>query len=894
MRWTSEVRERVRGLLSRARADAETDEELRFHLEMETEENLRRGMSPKQARRQAAITFGGVEKFKEEVRDARGLGLVEDLAGDFRLGVRALGRRPGFALVAVATLALGIGATTAVFSIADGVLLRSLPFAEPERLYSLYEQDQTAALRPPSYPAFEEWRETASTLSGMAYVRGEDFVVRGENGPERRSAGYVAGDFFGALGTPPMLGRVFSDEGPASESEVVLSHRFWSQHFGGDPEILGRMIASTEGTFTVIGVMPPEFGVPVWWTSVDVWAPIHALPPSRAYVLTQRDLHVDSDVVARLSSEVSLEGAQAEMSGLARRLAETYPMEQAGWERVSFVSIPERLMGGASSSLLILGAAVTFVLLIACTNVANLLLARASTRRREIAIRASLGAGRRRLVRQLLTESLLLALGGGVLGVMLAAGAVRLVRTSVPNALPRLDQVSVDGRVMVFALVLSLATTFLFGLLPAFRAASGDLLEPLKNGTPGAGAGRRTVRLRAGLVVTQIALALMLVIGAGLLIKSFWRLQAVELGFNPDGLVLVRVFPPWPQYEEAEAAEELYRRLREAIATVPGVREAALANHLPIAGGSVPTRMVTGDDPPPEGDDLVGYRTVSPEYFSTMQTRLIRGRTFGAEDMAEGGGVVINETAARRFWPDREPIGESVTVFKSAQERPDLGEPITAQVIGVVGNERFADLGSDPPPAVYIPYTWNPWGAIFLVARTDGAPESVIPAMRRAVLAVDPDLPIAGPSFQTEFHTMEEYLARRLTSQRLNTTVLGTFAGSAFLIAMVGIFGVIAYLVVQRTREIAVRVALGARPHSVIALVARQTLSLASAGILLGMAGAALGTRLLRAQLYEVDVLDPIVFIAMAFVFAIAALLAGVLPARSATRVDPMLVLRQE
>jgi putative ABC transport system permease protein len=895
MNWLHALRLRIRTLLKRDVVEQELDDELRFHIEMQTEENLRRGMSPEEARRQAILLFGGVEGHKEACRDARGLGWLEEVRQDAGYGLRVLRRSPGFAAVAVLTLALGIGATTAVFSIVDGVLLRPLVYPEAERLFVLWEQSRQGGLRPASYPAFEDWREQSEAFSEIAYIRGEDVVIRDPEGSRRLIGAFASGDFFQMMGTAPLLGRTFSHEGSGDARVAVLSHRLWLQHYGGDPGVLRQTLPTPHGPLTVIGVMPPGFVAPVW---ADLWLPLEALPPSGRYALSQRNLHADSQIMGRLAPGMSPERAEAEMATIAARLAAAYP-DDSEWTRVSLSSLREQVLGDVDSRLLVLGLAVALVLLVACVNIANLQLARASVRTREFAVRAALGAGRSRLLRQMLTESVLLGIAGGAIGVVLAAVGIRMLRSaaiaewSADPVLPRLYEVVVDGRVLAFALAISLAAAVLFGVLPALRASTTDLLEPLKSATPGASSSREILTLRAALVVGQVALALMLMVGAGLLIRTFWELQRAELGFEPERVVTVRIFPPSPRYADAAAAGELYRRLREAAAAVPGVRDAALANHLPLVGGAMPTRMITGGEPP-AGGELVLYRTVSPEYFSTLGTPLVRGRPLGTEDMAGPGGVVINETAAREFWPGEDPIGRSVTVHKAAQSRPDLGEPITAQVVGIVGDERFFDLSSPPPPAVFVPYTWNPWDNIFLAVRAEGDPSALIPALRRAVLEVDPDLPVAGPGFQTEFHTIEEYLAGNLESQRFNATLLGAFAASAFLLAIIGIFGVMMYLVVRRTREIGVRIALGARPRDVVRQIAGQTLRLAALGIALGLAGSLAATRLLRSLLHGVSATDPAVFAFVVGSFLLAAVVAGLFPARRAAQVDPVVALRAD
>ncbi|HEU4455002.1 MAG TPA: ABC transporter permease [Longimicrobium sp.] len=877
----------LRALARRPRAETDLDDELRFHLEMETAENVRRGMAPDEARRAAAVAFGGEARVREECRDARPSRPLEDVGRDLRYALRVLRRAPGFAAVAILTLALGIGSATAVFSLLDGVLLRPLPYPDADRLFRLNETDGGQGVRTPSYPAFRDWRAETKAFSGMAYVRGGEFVVRGPEGVQRLVGGYASEEFFAAVGTKPLLGRTFGERG---ERELVISHGLWSREYGGERSVIGRQVSTVDGPFTIVGVMPPGFRLPFW---ADVWAPISALPPGERFVLTDRALHVDAEVIGRAAPGVSRERATAELAALSARQAAAHP-ERDGtrWDRALLTPIPETVLGNAAERLRVLALAVGLLLVVACVNVAGLMLARASTRSREVAVRVALGAGRGRIVRQLLVESVVLGLAGGALGAAIAWLGVRALRASAPGVLPRMAEVTVDGRVLAFAIVLSIATALVSGLAPALRATSPELVQPLKGGTPGAGAGRATVRARTALVVAEISLALVLVAGAGLLARSLWALNRVELGFEPRGLAAVRIFPPSPRYDAPEAAEALYRRLHEAVTAVPGVESAAFANHAPLVGGAVPTRLIAhGQTAPAQGENVV-MRTVSQDYFRTMGTRVVRGRGLGGAEMPGAGGVVINEAAARAFFPGVDALGRSVTLHRAAQGRENAGQPITAEVVGIAADERFFGIEGDPPPAVFVPWTWDVWTNVTLLARTDGDVAALVPALRRAVLAVDPDLPVAGPMMQSRWTPMESYVRSRLEVQRLNATLLGVFAASAFALAVIGVFGVMAYVVAQRTREMGLRMALGARPRDVLWMVARQALALSAVGIVVGLGGALAATRLLRSQLHGVSATDPTTFVAVAVAFAGAALLAGLLPARRASRVDPMTALR--
>jgi predicted permease len=878
------IRAYLRSLFGRSRVERELDDELGFHVEMETKANLRRGMSPDEARRRALLDFGGVEGHKEACRDEQAARPLHDLGRDLRYAGRALRRSPGFTAAAVLTLALGIGSTTAVFSIVDGVLLRPLAYPDAERLHTLFEAQPQGQMRSASYPTFQEWRRRAEPFARMAFVRGEDVLVRGTEGPQRFVGAYISSDYFGVMGTRPLLGRT-----PSAGREAVLSHKLWKKYFAGESSAVGRTISTREGPLTIVGVMPAGFVAPIW---ADMWIPVGGLAPDKAKLLADPRVHVDSEVVARLAPGVTVEGARARMNALAAGMVAEGSGE-AGWTEVGFFSAREGAIGpGVEGRLAVLGAAVALVLLIACVNVANLLLAQATARRREFAIRTALGAGRGRLVRQLLAEGALVGLAGGVVGAAAAVLAVRLLRSRAPDALPRLAEVSVDARVLAFALAVSLATVLLFGLVPALRGSRGELAGALRGGR--GGAGRGATRGRAALVVIEVALSLMLVVGAGLLIRGLGRLEATEKGFDPDNVVTLRVFPPEPRYADEAAARELYRRLREAAAAVPGVRHAGLANHIPMTGGSAVTRVQTSGAAPAEGD-VVFYRSVSPEYFSAMGSRLLRGRFMQEADLAgPGGGVVITRSLAKAFFPGKEAVGQSVTLFRAAQGRPGMGDPMAARVVGVVEDERQFDLVADPPPTVFVPYTWDPWTHIVVIARADGDPARVVPALRRAVLAVEPEIPVAGTGPWMGFRTLNEMMAGTLEGQRLNAVLLAVFAASALVLAAVGIFGVMAYVVAQRTPEIGVRVALGARPTDVVRWVTWQTLRLAGAGLVLGFAGAMATTPLLRSELYGVSAADPAVLLTVLAVFSAVALLAGYLPARRAARVPPITALRTE
>jgi predicted permease len=803
---------------------------------------------------------------------------------------RTLRRSPGYSVAVVLTLALGIGGTAAVTSVLRSVLLRPLSYAPADRVVTALERDSTGSERLASYPTFQDWRSGTTTFEGLAFVRGLGAVVKTGSGAERLIGAYVSEDFFRVLSDSPLLGRTLAagDFASGSPGAVVLSHRLWQRRFGGDRSAVGRGLVLGGRSYTVVGVMAPDYGYPTW---ADLYAPIAAIEGTDA-ALTQRGLHVDSRIVGRLREGVDTAAARRDLATVAMRLADDYPAESGGWRSVSLYSVAEEVLAGIGPQLELLTVAAGFVLLIACVNIANLSLARATVRSRELAIRSALGAGRGALFRLLGAESFVLGGAAAVLGLLGAQWFVGWIKASAGMVLPRVETIAVDGAIVAGTAAASLVVVVGFGLLPALGAPGRALIAALRDGG-GVGSGRARQRLRAGLVVAEFALALMLLVGAGLLVRSLQRLQQVRPGFDLERLVAIPIDPPSPRYDDPARALALYDAIAETVRRVPGVRSVGLTNHVPLSGASINSRFevagVAADS------DRVLFRSVDAEYFGTAGIPIVAGRGFEQGDMVGASpSVIVNRTLAKRYWPGRSPIGEPVTVFKAAQGRADFGEPVRATVIGVAGDVRHFSLDYDFQPEVYVPYTVAVWPRIAVLVRADGPPDRLALALKRAVLGVDPDLPLEGADFRSGIQTLTGMLDDTLAYRRLVTGLLVAFALPALLLAALGIYGVIAYLVVQRSYEIAIRMALGASRQAVVRMVLRQGLRLALAGAALGLVGSLAATRLLQAQLFGVSSTDHLTLSAATGILVLVGLCASYLPARRSAKVPPMRVLQSQ
>ncbi len=819
---------------------------------------------------------------------------MDTLRQDLRFAVRTLLRRPLFTAIAVLTLALGIGANTAIFSVVNSVLLAPLPFREPDRLVVVWSSNPEAAKKiglpdelPTSMGPFNDWRAESRTLDHLSMVASDRATLTGRGEPEILNLVNVTGDLFDLLGTQPLLGRAIQPADEAAGARVaVLSHRLWRRRFGGDPSIVGQALLLAGKPVTVVGVMPPSFAFPRgaempagfgFAAEPDLWFSMLLTPEQRQ----ARGNH-DSVCLGRLKPGIDRAVANAEMVALAARLAERYPDTDRGWS-VRVEPLREQLTGTVRPALLILSGAVALVLLIACINVANLFLAQAAARQKEVAVRTALGASRGRMVRQLLTESLLLALAGGAVGALLAVWSLRALAVLIPAGV-RVGGLGLDGRVLAFTFLLALAAGALAGLAPALQMTRSDLASTLRDGTRAGSMtfrGRRTLR---GLVVAETAMAVLLAVGAGLLLRSFTRLTAVNPGFRPRGVLTAEVTLPDSSRPPQIAA--FYATALERLRAVPGVEAAGAVSNLPMSGAESLSSFVVEGRPRPEPgqSSSADQRVATPGYFETLGVPLYSGRLFRDGDAAEAPRVaVIDETMARTYWPGVDPLGK-----RFHRGSADAKQPNWITVVGVVGNVRNSGLHVEPRPQVYLPETQTTFSTMSLAVRTKGDPRRLAAAVRAAVHTVDPSQAVSN------MMTMDEMIDRSLAGRRFNLILLGLFAGLALVLSAVGIYGVMAYSVAQRTREIGLRMALGARRRTVLALVVREAGILTLGGLAAGLILSFLATRLMASLLFGVGTNDPITLTAVSAALALVSLGAAYVPGQRATRVDPMVALRAE
>jgi len=795
---------------------------------------------------------------------------------DVRYGLRMLTRNPGFTLVAVLALALGVGANTAIFSVVNAVLLRPLPYPDPDQLALVFARTPREPREFVSYPDFEDWRAQSRSFEKLSAYVPQSVNLTGRDEPARLLGGFASADFLPMLGVTAAQGRLFlpGEDQPGAERVAVVTHALWQNRLGADPRLIGSALTLNGQPFTVVGILPEGFQFT--WGDAEVYLP---LPHYPNFSLERQ--RTSAAAIGRLKPGVTLGQAQAEMETIAGRLAAQYPETNAD-RGVTLVRLHDYMVERLRPSLLVLLGAVGFVLLISCANVANLQLARATARGSELAVRAALGASRARLMRQLLTESLLLALAGGGAGLLLGAWGVDVLAKYSPVLLPEGTRVSLDQTVLVFTLLVASLTGLISGLAPALRFSRPDLQEALKEGGRGAGEAGRRSRLRGSLVVVQVALALVLLIGSSLFIQSFALLTRVDPGFKPTNLLTLEYRVPQNKYPEGRQQWEFHRQVVERIRSLPGVEAASAVMAIPHGGNFGSTTFVPLDRPePPRGaEPRAQTNRADMYYFGAMGIPLLKGRVFGEQDGPETPRVaVINQTLAERFWPQADPVGKSLRF-------PEGGGAAT--IIGVVGDVKHDSLDRPSGAQIYLAYAQNPFIFASLVVRTASDPMSLAPAVRGAIWSVDKDQPV------WKVRTMEFLLDRGVGSRRYLTYLLAGFSVLALVLAAVGIYGVLAYAVTQRRHEIGVRVALGARPGDIYRMVLGQGMALAVVGIGTGLAAALALTRLLSGMLYGVSASDPLSFAGIAILLAAVALLACYVPARRATKVDPMVALRQE
>ncbi len=889
MPWIRDRYRALHALLHGERVERDVAEEFEHHIAMRVEQNIAAGMSAADARAEAMRRFGDIESFRAETgqidaethRARRRAEWFDALARDTRHAVRGLVRTPAFTATAVVTLALGIGANTAIFSVINGVLLRPLPFPHPEQLVRVWTASRSAGLPRAAVSAvdLDDWRAQRSKLDdigGYMYRDGESGIdYTGGGDPQRLAVAYITPGFFPTLGIGPGTGRLPREDEMVrggNDRVVVLSYGFWQRQFGGSPDAVGKKITLAGEPYEVIGTMPVTFTFPS--ERAEVWIPYSTIPDNAIpRIRPVRSLAA----IARMKPGVTLAEAQVEMRVITGRLAVQYPAEDGTWDDATVLSLRDSITGNVRASLFVLGGAVAFVLLMACVNVASLLLARATARRREIAVRLALGAGRGRIVRQLLTESLVLAAAGGVAGTALAPLGIRALLALSVGQLPRGSDVRVDGTVLAFAVIVSALTGILFGLAPAVRASSPQLQRSLREGARGATGGG--ARLRSGLVIAEVALAAMLAVGAGLMTKSFTRLVRVDTGFRPDHLIAVMFTINSVQHP---SYGDYYQALIAKVRTLPGVTAAGAVRDAPFRGEGegwsfLPDGMVL-----PAGAQRPTAQTmfISDGYLHTIGAPMIAGREFTPQDRPGTGlrPMVINETMARRYFPAGHAVGATFGIW----------DKTCCEVIGVVGDIRQSALDEPPAPTMYVDNLFDGRVKTTLVARTQGDPLAMAHVIRDAIWSVDRDQTI------TSIFTFDDSVRESVARPRLLTVLLVAFGALGLVLGALGIYGVLAYLVTQRRREIGVRLALGARTAQVLTMIVRRGMGLALAGIALGLAGAFALARLMRTVLFGVAPGDPATFIGMAVVILGVAALASYLPARRAAAVDPAVTLRDE
>jgi predicted permease len=901
MTWRREL-SKLKALFQRHKPASDLEEEIHSHLKMEEQENLESGMSREEAHFAAMRRFGNITLAQETSKEMWGWSSAERLLQDLRFGLRQLRRNPGFTAIAVLTLALGIGAATATFSVVNAVLLHPLPYKDPSRLVQLFETEASPGNYPLCGADYLDWQEQNRTLEGSSlYSWADNMSASGAAEPQPAAVGRVQANFFDVLGVSPFEGRAFAHgEDVSGKNHVaVLSFGFWQRYFGGAANTLGKTVVLNNESYSVVGIMPRWFN---WSGTTDIWTPFDMSPAA----MGTRGNH-NWNAVARVKAGVTVAQARADLLAISQRLEKQFPNSN---NKVHAVVLPlnETMTHNSRTPLIVLFCAVSMVLLVACVNVANLQLARASTRHREMAVRSSLGAGRLRLVQQMLTESVLLAFAGAALGVLAAWWCVRLLESATSLPIPRANPVQVDGPVLLFAIGVAVLAGILFGLAPALQNSESSLNEEIKAGAQSvlsAAAGRRA--LRDALVVAEICITLALLVGAGLLLRSFVYLRNQDIGISPHNLLTASISLPDAKYSTLSARRQFFEQLLDRARHTPGVESAAISSEIPLRGGSNGYINIDGATDPALTSQLVGWNYITPDYFRTFGIRLLEGRNFTPDDLdsaavvgqkmwdlykaaqAQGGEpkippdvgwvAIISQATARTFWRDRSPIGQSF--------RHDNAK---VTVIGVVSDVREYGIREQPMPQAYFPNTLAlPYdGYARITVKSQTPPSSIIGPIRSHVRELDRGLALFRPL------TMDEVMADDTQDVGVQAILLGTFATLALVLAAVGLYGVMSYLVTQRTREIGIRMALGAQQTNVLSLIMRQGTRLTLIGILLGVAAAYGLAHSMSALLYGVTPDDPLTFASVAALLALVALTAYYIPARRATRVDPLLALRYE
>jgi putative ABC transport system permease protein len=884
MRWFQNVSNWLRASFRRSTVEKELGSELRFHLERQVDENLAAGMSPEEARRAALREFGGVEQVKEDCRDTRRANYAENLVKDIRYGFRMLRKSPGFTFFAVIVLALGIAANSAIFSIADNVLVRPLPYRDASRIVMVWE-DSSAYGFPKDTPApgnFSDWKSRNRVFEDMAALPyGGYFNLTGNGTPEQLAGKKVTANLFSLLGVSPAFGRDFrpEDDVPGASPVAILSYGLWLRRFGADAQIVGREISLNYQKCSVIGVMKQGLQFPDRET--EIWIPARLTKE----LLANHGSHY-LNVFARLKSGVSLKTANANLATIASELEKEHPDSNA---KVGAFAVPlrEEIAGDVRPAILMLVGAVCFVLLIACANVANLLLSRAAGRRRELAMRLALGATRGRVIQQMLTEAILLALFAGAVGLLLAVWGTKFLAALVPVGIAPTTSTGVDGRVLLFTLFVSLSTGILFGIIPASRVSQFQLTYSLKQGGGQSGVGAGGHQLRDALVISEVALAIVLLTGAALLIRSLRNLYHLDPGFRADHVLVMRTPLPRPKYEAVERRRAFFDQVLAQVESLPGVVGAGYTTWVPLTNDGGATGItIEGKPEPAPGNVLIpNTRIVSLDYMKTLQMKLIEGRAIETGDSTGKRPVaLINQTMAKNYWPGENPVGKEFKVGGYSEKSPWI------TVIGIVGDVHQAGLDVPARAEMYLPYQQQDFGyePEYLAVRTSGNPMALAEIVRQQIWSVDKEQPVAGVM------PLEDLVDENLASRRMQASLLGGFAGLALLLVTLGIYAVLSFAVTQRTQEIGVRVALGAQPRDILRMIFSQGFKLFLIGAAIGLAAAFALSRALVHLLFGVSAYDPASFAVVTILLAAVALLACYVPARRATRVDPLIALRYE